>query len=173
MVNDRRANHGLTAADWNDAMSIEVRPAGIDRRTGDDRAWLERALDPDLLVLGPLYKLHRMNPNEEQPVRGVVWVLDGLRERYGFALLTEAHAGKATTGDGRRNMSPIGASLWLRWSEFGFGLARAAEDPGKGRAEIVDVVSWRGSREERDWPSNFSTRRFSRGCPQTRTTTTR
>ncbi|WP_281201709.1 hypothetical protein [Nocardia anaemiae] len=40
MVNSRRANHGLTAADWNDAMSIEVRPVGIDLRTGDDRAWL-------------------------------------------------------------------------------------------------------------------------------------
>ncbi|MEV4127047.1 AAA family ATPase [Nocardia sp. NPDC049707] len=158
MVNDRRTNHGLSPVDWNDTMSIEIRPAGIDLRTGDDTAWLERAIadtNPDLLVLGPLYKLHRMNPNDEQPARDVVWVLDGLRERYGFALLTEAHAGKSTTGDGRRNMSPIGASLWLRWSEFGFGLARAADDPGKGRAEIVDVVSWRGSREERDWPAKL------------------
>ncbi|WP_068059170.1 AAA family ATPase [Nocardia xishanensis] len=158
MVNDRRTNHGLQPVDWNESMSIEVRPAGIDLRAGDDAAWLERAIadtNPDLLVLGPLYKLHRMNPNDEQPARDVVWVLDGLRERYGFALLTEAHAGKSTTGDGRRNMSPIGASLWLRWSEFGFGLARAADDPGKGRAEIVDVVSWRGAREERDWPSKL------------------
>ncbi|MGI5223021.1 AAA family ATPase [Nocardia sp. CA-290969] len=158
MVDKRRRNHGLSPMDWNDTMSIEVRPAGIDLLTSLDTAWLERAITdtaPDLLVLGPLYKLHHENPNDEKPAREIAWVLDGLRERYGFALLTEAHAGKGSAGDGQRNMAPIGSSVWMRWPEFGFGLRRAREDPGHGRAEIVDVVSWRGTREERSWPSKL------------------
>lgn len=158
MIDQRRRNHGLTPIDWNDTMSIEVRPAGIDLLTGLDAAWLERqisAFAPDLVVLGPLYKLHHENPNEEKPAREIAWILDGLRERHGFALLTEAHAGKTTAGDGRRNMSPIGSSVWLRWPEFGFGMRRSDDDPGRGRAQKVDVVSWRGSREERSWPSKL------------------
>ncbi|MBF6189510.1 AAA family ATPase [Nocardia farcinica] len=158
MVDQRRHNHGLSPIDWNDMMSIEVRPAGIDLLTGPDSAWLEGAIAsfaPDLLVLGPLYKLHHENPNDEKPAREIAWILDGLRERHGFALLTEAHAGKASAGDGRRNMAPIGSSVWLRWPEFGFGLRRSDDDTSAGRAQKVDVVSWRGSREERQWPSRL------------------
>lgn len=157
-IDHRRRNMGVSPMDWNDYMSLEVRPAGIDLLGGADTAWLERTISafaPDLLVLGPLYKLHHENPNDEKPAREIAWVIDGLRERYGFALLTEAHAGKSTTGDGRRNMAPIGSSMWLRWPEFGFGLRRSDNDTAKGRAELVDVVSWRGSREERQWPSQL------------------
>lgn len=158
LVDARRHNHGLSAVDWNDCADIEIRPAGIDLLSGADTAKLERAIEasaPDLLVLGPLYKLHHENPNDEKPAREVAWVLDGLRERHGFALLTEAHAGKSNAGDGRRNMAPIGSSMWMRWPEFGFGLLRSADDKSSGRAELVDVVSWRGSREERSWPSKL------------------
>jgi len=154
-IDQRRRNMGVSPMDWNDYMSLEVRPAGIDLLGGADTAWLERTISafaPDLLVLGPLYKLHHENPNDEKPAREIAWVIDGLRERHGFALLTEAHAGKSMTGDGRRNMAPIGSSMWLRWPEFGFGLRRSDNDTAKGRAELVDVVSWRGSREERSWP---------------------
>lgn len=157
-VDQRRRNLSLSPMDWNESMSLEVRPAGIDLLASKDTVWLERAISafaPDLLVCGPLYKLHHENPNDEKPAREIAWVLDGLRERYKFALLTEAHAGKSTTGDGRRNMAPIGSSMWLRWPEFGFGLLRSKDDTSKGRAELVDVVSWRGSREERAWPSQL------------------
>lgn len=157
-VDQRRHNLGLSPMDWNESMSLEVRPAGIDLLASKDTVWLERAISafaPDLLVCGPLYKLHHENPNDEKPAREIAWVLDGLRERYKFALLTEAHAGKSSTGDGRRNMAPIGSSMWLRWPEFGFGLLRSKDDTSKGRAELVDVVSWRGSREERSWPSQL------------------
>ncbi|WP_280393200.1 AAA family ATPase [Nocardia wallacei] len=158
LVDERRHHHGLSPMDWNDGMAIEVRPAGIDLLTATDTAWLERAITdtaPDLLLLGPLYKLHHENPNDEKPAREIAWVIDGLRERHGFALLTEAHAGKGTTGDGRRNMAPIGSSVWMRWPEFGFGLRRSDKDTSTGRAQLVDVVSWRGAREERQWPSSL------------------
>ncbi|MGW4119864.1 AAA family ATPase [Nocardia sp. NPDC004711] len=158
LVNQRRSLCEMAPVDWNDTMAIEVRPAGIDLLTGPDTAWLERVITdtaPDLLVLGPLYKLHHENPNDEKPAREIAWVLDGLRERHGFALLSEAHAGKGQASDGTRSMAPIGSSVWMRWPEFGFGLRRSANDTSKGRAELVDVVSWRGSREERLWPSSL------------------
>ncbi|KAA0022079.1 AAA family ATPase [Antrihabitans cavernicola] len=149
--------------DWSKQMAIDFRPGGIDLLGSRDRAWIEhsvQAFEPDLVVLGPLYKLHFEDPNAEAPARKVSGVLDGLRERYGFALLTEAHSGKGKTADnaGRevRTVAPVGSSMWLRWPEFGFGLRRAPDDPGEARASIVDVVPWRGAREERAWPNGLS-----------------
>ncbi len=153
-----RHKHGLAPIDWDDQMFITCRPAGIDLLSSRDVAWLEQSITkcaPDLLVLGPLYKLHHANPNDETAARELVWVLDSLRERHGFALLTEAHAGNGTDQTGDRMMRPLGSSLFRRWPEFGFGLRRSKTDPGKARAQLVDVVSWRGSREERDWPSKL------------------
>ncbi|NKZ90488.1 AAA family ATPase [Rhodococcus hoagii] len=157
-VNEVRTTHDVEPVDWGEQMFIDMRPAGIDLLSARDVSWLEHAISstaPDLLVMGPLYKLHHENPNDETAARELTWVLDGLRERHGFALLTEAHAGNATDMNGNRNMRPIGSSLFRRWSEYGFGLARSKTDPGKPRAEIVDVVSWRGSREERLWPQQL------------------
>ena len=158
MVDAARKKHGLSPVDWSDHMWIEMRPAGIDLLDARDTAWLDRtvaAVAPDLLVLGPLYKLHHANINDEAAAREMVWQLDLLRERHGFALLTEAHSGNAQDGNGDRQMRPSGSSLFRRWSEFGFGLRRAKNDPGHARAELVDVVSWRGSREERAWPTQL------------------
>lgn len=158
MVDAARAKHGLTPADWSEQMFIEMRPAGIDLLSPRDTAWLDRAITataPDLLVLGPLYKLHHANTNDETAARELVWQLDLLREKHGFALLTEAHSGNANDNNGDRMMRPAGSSLFRRWSEFGFGLRRAKNDPGRSRAELVDVVSWRGSREERAWPTQL------------------
>ncbi|MCC3333549.1 AAA family ATPase [Nocardia abscessus] len=157
-VDAARHKHGLSPVNWSERMFIDMRPAGIDLLSGADAAWLERAIvetAPDLLVLGPLYKLHHANPSDETAARELVWVLDGLRERHGFALLTEAHAGNATDPNGDRMMRPLGSSLFRRWPEFGFGLLRSKTDPGGSRASVVDVVSWRGSREERSWPSKL------------------
>lgn len=157
-VDAARHGNGYSQLDWSESMFIDMRPAGIDLLAGRDVSWLEHAISstaPDLLVLGPLYKLHHQNPSDETAARELVWVLDGLRERYGFALLTEAHAGNSADPAGDRQMRPIGSSLFRRWPEFGFGLRRAKADKGKPRAELVDVVSWRGSREERSWPQSL------------------
>lgn len=159
-VNMVRDVAGASSVLWNEQMAIDTRPAGIDLLSSRDVSWLEHSVSacaPDLLVLGPLYKLHHRDPSDEPSAREVAWVLDGLRERHGFALLTEAHAGKGKESDsGKRLMAPIGSSMWLRWPEFGFGIRRADIDPNKGRAEIVDVVPWRGAREERAWPERLS-----------------
>lgn len=141
---------------WLNNMRIELRPDGLNL-LGTDAAWLERkvaANAPDLVVLGPLYRLHYANMNDETAARELVRVIDNLRTRYGFALLTEAHPGHAEDGGGERKMRPAGSSLFLRWPEFGFGLRRAKEATGEN-PNLVDVVAWRGSREQRQWPRHL------------------
>lgn len=139
--------------DWRDNLRIELRPNGLNL-LGADAGWLERKIAmnaPDLVVVGPLYRLHYANMNDESAARDLVRVLDGLRTRYGFSLLSEAHPGHAEDGAGERRMRPAGSSLFLRWPEFGFGMRRAKGAEGE-HPSLVDVVSWRGSREERAWP---------------------
>lgn len=134
-------------------LRIELRPNGLDL-LGQDASWLERkvaANSPDLLIVGPIYRLHYANVNDETAARELVRVLDNIRTRYGCALLTEAHAGHAEDNSGERRMRPAGSSLFLRWPEFGYGLRRAKGAEGE-HPNLVDVVAWRGSREERQWP---------------------
>lgn len=157
-VDELREGYGQPPVDWSDRIRIEVQPKGIDLLAGRDVARLEYAINavqPDLVILGPLYKLHHRDPSDEPAARELTWILDGLRERYRCALLTEAHAGNGVDSSGKRNMRPIGSSLWRRWPEFGFGMRRSTRDPGRGRAQIVDLVPWRGSREERAWPDSL------------------
>lgn len=134
-------------------------PSGIDLSTEDDASWLyERvtAHQPDILVIGPFYKLYDANGNEEQIARRVIGVLDRARAISNAALITEAHAGHGEQGKARA-MRPSGSSLLVRWPEFGFGLVPNgnSEPDDKGRCRQVDVVSWRGARDERDWPTHL------------------
>ena len=151
----RKITSGVPGRDrsWQDNLRIELRPNGLNL-LGADAGWLERKIAmnaPDLVVCGPLYRLHYANMNDETAARDLVRVLDGLRTRYGFALLSEAHPGHVEDGGGERRMRPAGSSLFLRWPEFGFGMRRAKGAEGEHPA-LVDVVPWRGSREERHWP---------------------
>jgi hypothetical protein len=152
-----RTDTGLDRADWKSSVSIDIRPEGINLLRTPDVSWLENVIAvtaPDLLVLGPLYKIFEADPSDEPAAREVTAVLDGLRVRHGFALLTEAHPGKGLNGGGDRRMEPIGSSLWQRWPENGFGIRRA-KGATERRAELMDVVSWRGTREERQWPEQL------------------
>lgn len=138
-------------------LHILTRPEGMDL-LGVDAAWLEGylgATKPDVLIVGPLYRLHTQSPNDEQAARALVDAVDKLRIRHGVALLIEAHAGHAEDGNRDRKMRPSGSSLFLRWPEFGYGLRRAKADPGGHRPVLVDVVAWRGAREDRDWPQQL------------------
>ncbi len=139
------------AADEN--LYLESRPEGLDLTRPEDEAWLVRrvaALQPALLLIGPLYRLHAADPNKEEPARQVARVLDRCRAAANCALIAEAHAGHAVGTSGDRNMRPTGTSLWLRWPEFGYGMR-----PGKDydpRSRMVDFLSWRGDRAARSWP---------------------
>lgn len=132
------------------ALRIIHRPGGLDLTRADDAAWLaERATahQPDVLFIGPFYKLHNANMNEELPARKVVYLLDQIREFVGCAIVTEAHSGHIESGSGQgRSVRPAGTSLLLRWPEFGYGLAPQDGD------DKVALRRWRGPRDERDWP---------------------
>jgi len=142
------------------AFRIIQRPEGIDLTTEEDRAWLlERvtAHMPDLLVIGPFYRLHMADANEERAARTVVAALDAARIKADCALITEAHAGHGPGGSFARNLRPIGSSLLMRWPEFGYGIAPHpdAEPDENSRCRHVRVHAWRGPREERHWPPDL------------------
>jgi hypothetical protein len=123
---------------------VASRPDGLDLGDAEDRSWLAEAIAecrPELVTIGPLYKMSSGDPTEEKPAKQVSTVLDDLRELFGFALVLEAHSPHATNGI-HRPQRPYGASLWMRWPDFGLHL-----DPVTGRLE-----HWRGPREERPWP---------------------
>ena len=148
-----RAKRGLRRGQFH----IECRPAGVDLTRPADRAWVMRRVErlmPDVLIVGPVYRLHAGNPNDEELARKVSVVIDEARATAGCAVLMEAHSPHGGPV-GPRSLRPLGSSLWMRWPEFGFGLRpvedekSAANEPGaRGRR----VIPWRGMRDERAWP---------------------
>lgn len=106
---------------------------------------------PDMLAIGPLYKMARSAMNTDDDVAPVLAALDSIRER-GIALLIEAHAGHSLSGEGgSRNLRPRGSSALLGWPEMGFGLRLDKDDP---RTTIIE--RWRGDRDERSWPERIT-----------------
>ncbi|MFE4177528.1 DnaB-like helicase N-terminal domain-containing protein [Streptomyces sp. NPDC056909] len=138
--------------------TVEIPERGLDLTNPADRSWLARRVErvkPDLIAIGPLYKLALGNPNEEETARGLMSALEMLRTvSGGAAMLIEAHSPHAAPGVKRRDLRPIGSSLWLRWPEFGFGLSPSAE-LGAEALRLMNWVPWRGARSERDWPEQF------------------
>lgn len=137
-------------------LRIVHRPGGLDLTRADDAAWLaERvtAHQPDALFIGPFYKLHNANMNEELPARKVVYLLDQMREITNCAVVTEAHSGHTEASAGNRSVRPTGSSLLLRWPEFGYGLA---PDPSDPTGRTAALRGWRGPRDERSWPETLT-----------------
>ena len=100
---------------------------------------------PELLVIGPMYKLAQ-KLNDEESSAQVASIIDQWRAIFNFSVILEAHQPQSSIVDGRlwRAERPIGSSLWMRWPEFGICL----EDRGTLR-------HWRGPREERSWPEKL------------------
>lgn len=122
---------------------IATRLEGLDLAHGDGEILTAEvhAAKPDVLITGPAYKMVAGDPTEEGPARLVAAHLDKIRSDFGCAVILEAHSPHASNG-GKRPTRPYGASLWLRWPEFGLHIA-----------ENGMVTHWRGPREERDWPA--------------------
>jgi len=126
-------------------------PAGVDLTRQADRLGMQTLMAmarPELLVLGPMYKLG-CDLNTEESSMTLIRQLDGWREQFNCALLMEAHQPQESLdpgGAGRyRRMSPIGSSAWLRWPEFGFCLT----DNGT-------LFRFRGNRDaDRPWPETL------------------
>jgi len=138
------------------ALRLIHKPEGLDLTKDEWASWLlERAVahKPDVLFVGPFYRLHNANLNEELPARKVAAVLDHVRTAVDCALITEAHAGHGEQGI-KRSVRPAGSSLLLRWPEFGLGICPATDDATtNGRPRTVEVKPWRGGRDDRAWPN--------------------
>ncbi|MFF8925557.1 DnaB-like helicase N-terminal domain-containing protein [Streptomyces albidoflavus] len=144
-----------------DNFVIEVVEGGLDLHQPRDRARLLRLVErvqPDMIAIGPLYKLASGNPNDEEVARVLMSALEAVRvASKGAAMLIEAHAPHKAGGEKHRDFRPIGSSLWMRWPEFGFGLAPVSNKEVQFAEEegLVRWQPWRGSRSERDWPEAF------------------
>jgi replicative DNA helicase len=140
--------------DVTDRVFVERRPEGLNLADPASVAWLMKRVticQPDILIIGPLYKLMNDNPNDEATARACTVALDLIRTRGQCALLLEAHAGHGNSAMTDRPVRPTGSSLWLRWPEFGMGLRRAKTDDAD-EFRRVELIPWRGARGERDWP---------------------
>lgn len=130
-----------------DHLRIELRPEGIDLTTEEGRVDLYDLLAAnapvELLIAGPIYKLATGDPNTEGVARLVIATFDRIRAEHGCAVILEGHSPHASNGN-TRPTRPFGASLWLRWPEFGLNLGK------DGR-----LTHWRGPRDERDWPDRL------------------
>lgn len=102
---------------------------------------------PDVLYIGPLYKLVPKEISTDDDAAPLIVALDSLRER-GVVLLMEAHAGHAKGIGGERDMRPRGSSALLGWPEFGYGIQQQLND-----GDIYKFGRWRGDRDKREWPS--------------------
>ncbi len=130
-------------------MRVLCRPGGINLAKRTDSRWLEAHLStirPDLVVAGPLYKMFSASDDKwESGASTVASMLDDLRTRMGFALILETHAPQEYAG--KRNLRPIGSSIWLRWPEFIVTFAALEKFP-----HTVKVTTLVG-RDERTWPT--------------------
>lgn len=107
------------------SLHVLSRPGGLDIRRRTDRSLLHRVCEqvrPDLIAIGPLYKIGRSKDREsdEDTAVAIQQVLDEIRVRFDTALILEHHAPKGT---GKfRELVPFGSSAWYRWPEFGWKL---------------------------------------------------
>jgi hypothetical protein len=111
-----------------------------------DRRWLHdviRDVQPDLIYLGPRYKMALSHGRTaEEVAKQVSGFIDRLRNAYGFAYLMEDHMGNGE-GDNRPNR-PIDSSVWRRWPEFGLRIRQSGV-----------LTHWRVPRDERPWPETL------------------
>lgn len=145
---------------------IEFHTGGIDLAAPRDVAVLRTVCEiyqPELLVIGPLYQMHRGDASDEQSARVIKEVLDSLRSSIGCAIVSEAHSAHGYSDKGgaeSRNLRPFGSSLWRRWPDFGKGLQRIEPDDDMPESDWhgrqARLVSWRGDRRtDRIWPATL------------------
>lgn len=130
-----------------DQLRVQVRIEGLDLTTPTDVTWLNhvvQAVSPDLIVIGPIYKLANGDPTEEKSSKPVAMALDQIRATSRAAIILEAHAAKAPSGSKKRPHEPYGWSGWMRWPEIGIFLEKDGT-----------ISHWRGAREERTWPTEL------------------
>jgi len=117
--------------DWQESrLRIITRPTLdlVGRR--DHRDAIADAIErtqPDLLIIGPLYKVGRnVHQNYETSALAMTDILDDWRDRYGIAVMMEHHAPKANDLSGERDLNPKGSSVWMQWPDIGIKVRHTA-----------------------------------------------
>lgn len=145
--------------DPRDAVILHCPEKQIDITRPKDIGVVHRLLDehdPDLVLIGPLYRLVPKSINNDDDATPVLAALEGLRD-HGVAMLIEAHAGHASSAAGERDLRPRGSSALLGWPEFGLGLRPSKGEVGAGGLKPFQLVPWRGAREwGRGWPTKLT-----------------
>lgn len=154
---------------WDAARLMPKRMPNVDivgnREARDTVAnWIEK-YRPDLLIIGPLYKIGRNTQRTyEDSAVAMTDVIDDWRDRYGIAVAMEHHAPKAADASGHRAIGPFGSSVWLRWPEVGLALThydRRDMEGDKPRHTCSEarthfhVGTFRGSRGAHQFPGMF------------------
>lgn len=85
-----------------------------------------------VVIADPLYKLHRGDSNAEREAVDLMRLLDGWRERFGFALLLNTHPRKRPALGGKFTIDEIfGSGAYVRGAEVVLGIQRPR--PGYAR----------------------------------------
>lgn len=160
LVDQLRERHRLEPVEWRKfRQRMVLRPDGVELTNPRELTRIMKAVElssPDLLVIGPLYKLTDIDVTDAQGAKTLVSTLDRIRVQHHCAVISEAHAGYANSpGTGNRGVRPFGSSIFLRWPEFGYGLTASEGYEHDEHPEAVDLVPWRGAREERVWPTRL------------------
>jgi replicative DNA helicase len=157
-VDEACKNNGIEPTDWNTALRFVIRPEGISLTEPRELTRMEQAVTataPDLLVIGPMYRLSKVDVRDEQAAKELTDTIDLLRVRHNLTVVIETHAGHSTNSTGTRHLRPLGSSLFMRWPEFGYGLRTAPEAAHEEHPSVVEVGAWRGARDERNWPQRL------------------
>lgn len=132
---------------------------GMNLRKRKDQNVFEAVVEasrPDLVTLGPIYKLGLRDGDDwDEAATELLTFLDRMRVKYNFAIMLEHHAPQATS-DGRRDIRPFGSSVWLRWPEFGIKFA-AQERDELNQPHVVRIGYWRPPRlNSASWPTHLT-----------------
>lgn len=136
-----------------DKLWIEPGVGSMDLSQDKTVSWLLKRINlikPDVLVIGPLYQLAPRALQTDDDTAPILSALNMVREQ-GVSLLMEAHAGHALGAGGKRDYRPRGSASLMGWPEFGYGVRPSDVGVEEGQ-RLVDLVPWRGDRDERDWP---------------------
>ena len=133
-------------------LQIVHRPRGIDlgqRGQAHLLAGMIRKADPDLVIAGPVYKMHA-DAGERGEHTVVMDFWDDMRDRHDCALWLETHPAKGRFG--KTVWEPSGSGRWRDWPEIGFAMV-----PVSGKDRVMEVRPFRGMRDrDRAWPEQFT-----------------
>lgn len=144
---------------WSQSPNLRIwhQEAGLDLRASRrDQATFEAVIAdfrPELVTLGPVYKIYSNTGSSgsdlEQSAIELFRFLDGLRARFGFALIMEHHVPKGMSG--KRELVPFGTVAWQRWPEFGIRLLPEDLDEHE-HPHKIRIKRFRGDRVATTWP---------------------